>query len=142
TVFEYSEDRTELAYELGASEVIITSKELPKRLDRPLSIILNTVNKSLDWRSYMRLLDTKGTLCLLASALEFEIPYSSFVYQQKRITASVIAGRAELTETLDIAARFGIKAYIEEYALKDANLAIQNLKDGKLKYRAVIDIST
>ncbi len=140
TVFEYHEDRADLAYDLGASLVVVTSKELPKKLDHPLAILLNTVNKPLDWRSYIRLLDTKGTLNLLASVSNIEVPFASLVYQQKRITGSVIAGRAMVAETLRIADRYDIEAYIEDYHLNEVNEAFSALKAGKLKYRAVVTI--
>ncbi|MCE7734361.1 MAG: NAD(P)-dependent alcohol dehydrogenase [Candidatus Heimdallarchaeota archaeon] len=138
TVFEYVKERTELAYELGADNVVVTKDGLPKKLDYPLAILINTVNKRLDLRSYLRLLDTKGTLNLLASAPTIEIPYSSIVYQQKRIMGSVIAGRSQIAETLEIADRYNIEAYVEDYHLHEVNVAIEALKNAKLKYRAVI----
>jgi uncharacterized zinc-type alcohol dehydrogenase-like protein len=140
TVFEYVKERTELAYELGATDVVVTKDGLPKKLKHPLNILINTVNKPLDLRGYMRLLGTKGTLNLLASTSMIEIPYSSIVYQQKRITGSVIAGRSEIAETLHIAARYNIEAYIEDYHLHEVNVAINALKNAKLKYRAVITL--
>ncbi|OLS28362.1 MAG: putative formaldehyde dehydrogenase AdhA [Candidatus Heimdallarchaeota archaeon LC_2] len=138
TVFEYMKERTELAYELGATEVIVTSEGIPKNLENPLSILINTVNKPIDLRSYMRLLKPKGTMNLLASIPMIEIPYSSIVYQQKRIMGSVIAGRSEIVEMLQIAERYNIEAYIEDYHLDEVNVAIDALKNAKLKYRAVI----
>ncbi|MHA2099688.1 MAG: NAD(P)-dependent alcohol dehydrogenase [Candidatus Kariarchaeaceae archaeon] len=140
TVFEYHKERADLAYELGATNIVITSEGIPKKLDHPLAVLLNTVNKPLDWREYMRLLDKKGTLNLLASVSNIEIPFASIVYQQKRITGSVIAGRPMIAETLRIADRFDIEAYIEDYHLHEVNEAIDALKGGKLKYRAVITV--
>lgn len=138
TVFEYAAHKTDLAYEMGATEVILTSEKLPRKLENPLSLILNTVNKSLDWRSYMRLIDSKGTLMLLASGPKVEIPFSSLVYQQKRIMGSMIAGRRDILETISLADKYGIRTYVEEFELRNVNEAILRLKNNELKYRAVL----
>jgi len=88
----------------------------------------------------MRLLDSKGTLMLLASGPKVEIPFSSLVYHQKRIMGSMIAGRRDISATISLAEKYGIRTYVESFTLSEVNQAIDRLKNNKLKYRAVLTI--
>ena len=58
--------------------------------------------------------------------------------KRRRIMASPIGGRAMMRKMLNIADTYNIAPVIEEFAMKDANQAIQKVRDNSVRYRAVL----
>jgi propanol-preferring alcohol dehydrogenase len=59
---------------------------------------------------------------------------------EKEIKSVANVSRKDVIEFLELAARIPIKPEIEEYALEDANKAIIELKEGKIKGAKVLVI--
>ena len=139
TVFTRSEDKADLAInKLGASHVIYSNEPLPKKLDNPPKIIINTVDHSLEWDKYIRLLDTDGTLTFVGNPGKITIPVELLLNKRKRIMASPIGGRARITEMLHIANKYNIRPIVEKFSLANVNEAIKKVKNNNIRFRAVL----
>jgi uncharacterized zinc-type alcohol dehydrogenase-like protein len=57
---------------------------------------------------------------------------------QRTISGSAVGSPFRLREMLDVAARHGVKATTELFAMAKANEAIEKLKKNKVRYRAVL----
>lgn len=139
TVFTHSDDKDELAHSLGADNVVVTKDGLPKLKDR-FDIILNTVDRPLDWNDYINLLDDDGVLCFVGNPGKIEINIQGLLSKRRRVMANPIGGRARITEMLDVASKYGIKAMIEEFSLDNVNEALDKLRANKMRFRAVLNI--
>ncbi|MEE8299437.1 MAG: alcohol dehydrogenase, partial [Thermodesulfobacteriota bacterium] len=66
--------------------------------------------------------------------------YSQHLWMEKEIKSVANVSRKDVIEFLELAARIPIKPEIEAYALEDANKAIIELKEGKIKGAKVLVI--
>ncbi len=139
TVFTHTSDKSELAYSLGADTVVITKTGLPQVADR-FDVILNTVDRPLDWNGYINLLDGDGTLCFVGNPGSFEVNIAFLNSKRRRIMGNPIGGRARIVEMLDIASHFDIKAMIEEFSLDNVNDAVNKLRANDIRFRAVLNM--
>lgn len=139
TVFTHSEDKTELDHSLGADQVVITKDGFSKLKDR-FNIILNTVDRPLEWNDYINLLDDDGTLCFAGNPGNFDLNVGLLLSKRRRVMANPIGGRARITEMLEIACKYDIKAMIEEFSLDNVNEALYKLRANKIHFRAVLNI--
>jgi alcohol/geraniol dehydrogenase (NADP+) len=104
-----------------------------------LDFILSTVFVSQDWTSLIGALRPNGILCLVGAPAEpLSIPSFALIGGQKTVTASVIGGRPAIREMLEFAARHGVAAKTEPRAMKDADSALDRVRQGKARYRVVL----
>lgn len=139
TAFTTSSDKAEFAIKMGASEVVITRDGDNVKTEKPLDIIISTVPANLDWKKYVNLLSTDGTLTFVGL---FDKPISidlfSLLSRRRKITASPIGGRAIINEMLKIADEFKIEPIVETFPIKEVNTAIRKVRENTIRYRAVI----
>jgi uncharacterized zinc-type alcohol dehydrogenase-like protein len=142
TVFTSSADKAELAAQLGAHEAVLTARDEPLPTPkRPFEILLNTAPASLDWAAYVEQLDSNGTLAFVAAPeAPLTLPAFSLMLKQRRIVGSVIGSRSTITEMLRIADTFGVAPIVETFPLDEVNTAIAKLRDGSVRYRAVLTV--
>jgi uncharacterized zinc-type alcohol dehydrogenase-like protein len=57
---------------------------------------------------------------------------------RKKITGSPLGSPATVRKMLDFAARHGIAAQTEDFAMADVNAALDHLRAGKARYRLVL----
>jgi uncharacterized zinc-type alcohol dehydrogenase-like protein len=57
---------------------------------------------------------------------------------ERSVAGSNTGSPRDLHEMLDVAARHGVKAITERFAMAKANDAIAKVKKGKVRYRAVL----
>lgn len=55
-----------------------------------------------------------------------------------KVGGSAIGSPAEISEMLELTAEKGIKPWIQERPMKDANQAVIDMVDGKARYRYVL----
>jgi len=60
------------------------------------------------------------------------------ISSQRSISGNPTGSPYRLKEMLDVAARHGIKAITESFPMAQANTAIEKVKKGKVRYRAVL----
>jgi alcohol/geraniol dehydrogenase (NADP+) len=140
TAFSTSKDKEAEAHELGAHAFVNTRETSTlKKLAGSFDLILSTVSADQDFQAFVNALRPKGTLVILgASPSPLQIAAFSLISGQKAIAGSPTGSPGDLTEMLNIAARHGIKAITEKFAMKDANEAVARVKKNKVRYRAVL----
>lgn len=105
-------------------------------------LILCTVHQNLDWNGLIGALKPSGTLCVLGRPdAPAPIDFSSLISFQKSVTGSATASRSVLNEMLSFAARHKIAPQIEKMPLQEVNRAIAHLKEGKARYRIVLEMN-
>ncbi|RUS18933.1 hypothetical protein BC937DRAFT_88154 [Endogone sp. FLAS-F59071] len=131
------------ALSFGAHEFLNT-KELTTetvKAQPKFDFILNTTTGDLPWDLYLSLLNPNGILCLVGfQEKPLEMKSNHFLYHQARVVGFLVASRGVSKKMLEFAARHNIKPMIEEYPMtaKGAANAMQNVRDGKVRYRAVL----
>ena len=85
----------------------------------------------------MRLGHTAGSELLPTAHVMAEAPAWAQA-MEKNIIGNLVGTWAELTELMELAHRGLVDLTTQEYALSDANLALRDLHDGKIRGRAVL----
>jgi len=142
TAFSTSASKREEALAMGAHQFAASHEpravlEHANRFD----LVLSTVHARLDWTTYLRTLRPRGILCLVGSPPGLlQLPASLLVTGERAIAGSDIGGRAQIREMLHFCARHRIAPRIEELAMTEANvnLAVERLRENKVRYRAVL----
>ena len=70
------------------------------------------------------------------------IHYDSHLWMEKEIKSVANITRKDVREFLDLAAKIPLKAEYQEFALEDANKALQELKMGKIRGAKVLVVSS
>jgi uncharacterized zinc-type alcohol dehydrogenase-like protein len=140
TAFSTSADKADEAKSLGAHHFVNTRDTgAVKKLAGSFDLILSTVSADQDFQSFVGALRPKGTLVVLgASPSPMQISAFSLLSGQKAVAGSPTGSPTDLHEMLDVAARHGIKAITESFAMKDCNLAVEKVKKNQVRYRAVL----
>lgn len=139
TAFTSSADKAELATALGAHEVVLTGEGAGSAPSRPLDILLTTAFVNLEWDSYLSMLASDGTLSIVGALTE-PMRISSFplMLKRRKITGSVIGGRAMISDMLRIADEFGVQPVVETFPMQEANRALDKVRRNAIRYRAVL----
>jgi len=69
------------------------------------------------------------------------LDYPSQLWMEKEIKSVANVTRADVRELLQIAAEANIKPEFQEYELKDANNALMEMKQGKIRGSKVLHVS-
>lgn len=140
TAFSTSAAKESEAKELGAHNFVNTRETKSMReVAGSMDFILSTVNADLDWNIFVQALRPTGTLCFVG------VPPSPVALQAfalisgvRSITGNPTGSPYRLREMLDVAARHGVQAKTERFAMSKANEAIAKVKKNKVRYRAVL----
>lgn len=140
TAFSTSKDKEKEAKEMGAHHFINTRDTgALKKVAGCFDFILSTVNADQDWMGYVGALRPKGTLCVVG-APPSPMPLQAFalIGAQKAMAGSPTGSPTDIAEMLDVAARHGVRAVTERYAMAKANEAVAKVKKNQVRYRAVL----
>ena len=140
TAFSTTLAKEEEARALGA-HVFVNSLESKamKEVAGSLDFILSTVNADQDWGAYLQALRPNGSLWFVGvPPSPVSVHAFPLVSGVRSIGGSPIGSPFRLREMLDVAARHGVKAITERFAMDKANEAIDKVKKGKVRYRAVL----
>ena len=139
TAFSTSKDKEAEAKELGAHHFVNTRDTgALKKVAGSFDLLLSTVSADQDWQAYVNALRPKGTLCLVGRRRRrFSCRRFSLMSGRRRFRA-VRRKSADLHEMLDVAARHGVKAITERFAMAKANDAVAKVKKNQVRYRAVL----
>ncbi len=140
TAFSSSADKEEEARTLGAQHFVNTRetkamKDVAGRLD----FILTTLNADQDWSTYLQALRPMGMLCFVGvPPSPIAVPAFPLISGARSISGNPTGSPHRLREMLDVAARHGVQATTEIFPMAKANEAIEKVKKGKARYRAVL----
>lgn len=89
---------------------------------------------------YFTLLDTNGTFAQLGAPDDgpLIVPVAPVIFKSLTLTGSLIGSPREIREMLDLVAKKRIQPWIQEWSMKEANKAIQDMDAGKARYRYVL----
>lgn len=142
-VFARNEEEREFSKQLGALWAGNTEDPAPQKLDA----IIDTTPVWKPVVEALKNLNTEGRLVINAIRKEevdknylLNLDYSQHLWMEKEIKSVANVSRKDVIEFLELAARIPIKPEIEEYALEDANKALTELKEGKIKGAKVLVI--
>jgi len=143
-VFARSEKERAFAKELGAVWAGGTEEESPVKLD----CIIDTTPV---WRPVVEALKnlrSGGRLVINAIRKEdldreylLNLDYPAHLWMEKEIKSVANVARRDIIEFLDLAAQIPIKPEVQEFALDEANNALVELKERKIRGAKVLKVS-
>ncbi len=143
-VFARSEGEQAFARELGASWSGDTSEDPPD----PADCIIDTTPVWKPVLAALEKLKPGGRLVINAIRKEagdtdylLNLDYSRHLWREKEIKSVANVTRNDVREFLDIASRIPLIPEIQEYSLEEANKALIELKDRKIKGAKVLVVS-
>jgi uncharacterized zinc-type alcohol dehydrogenase-like protein len=140
TAFSTSKDKEAEARSLGAHHFLNTQDTgALKKVAGSFDFLLSTVSADQDWQGYVNALRPKGMLCVVGvPPSPIQIQAFSLLGAQRSISGSPTGSPRDLHEMLDVAARHGVKAITERFAMSKANDAVAKVKKNQVRYRAVL----
>lgn len=126
---------------LGATGFIAT-KESPEDLEKAagrFDFIISTVSADVDWNMYINALSPEGTLVICGvpdGALSLQ-PFPIIV-SEKRVCGGRAGAPSDTKEMFDFCVEHNIAPMCEQFDIQDLNQALQHVRDGKARYRAVL----
>ncbi|OPB37712.1 Zinc-containing alcohol dehydrogenase [Trichoderma guizhouense] len=136
-------DKRKDALALGADEYIATAEDegWEKKYASSLDLILCAVSSSnMPLTDYINLLKRDGTFCQLGLPDDglFRVGAGPIASQRRKLTGSFMGSPHEIRAMLQLAADKGIKPWVEQWPMSEANRAIVDMEKGKAKYRYVL----
>lgn len=140
TAFSSSAAKEKEARELGAHNFVNTRETKALReVAGSMDFILSTVNVDQDWGIFIHALRPTGTLCFVGvPPSPIAVHAFPLISGVRSITGNPTGSPHMLREMLDVAARHGVQAKTECFAMAKANEAIEKVKKNKIRYRAVL----
>lgn len=142
-----SEKKADAVDALGADEFIATSedKQWAKKHSRSLDVIICTVSAhDMPLASYLRLLKRDGTFVQVGAPEDALPPLRAWDLIQKgvKVTGSNIGSPRDIRDMLQVAAEKRVLPWIERRDMRDVNSALEDMHDGKARYRYVLENET
>ena len=140
TAFSTSPEKEAEARAMGAHHFVSThDADALKKLRGKFDMILDTVNVELNWNAYLATLKAKGVLHIVGVAPKVEARVGYLMGKQRSISASPTGSPSVMKDMMEFVARHDIRPTVETYKLADINEAFERLKNGKPRYRIVIE---
>lgn len=144
-VFARSEKERHFAGELGAHWAGSTEEEAPEKLDG----IIDTTPAWKPVVNALKNLRRGGRLVINAIQKEekdkddlLKLNYAGHLWLEKEIKTVANVTRGDISEFLEIAAKVPLKPEFQEFALKEANKALSELKEGKIRGAKVLRVAS
>jgi propanol-preferring alcohol dehydrogenase len=142
-VFARAERERDFARELGAEWAGGTEERAPQEL----SAIIDTTPVWKPVVEAMARLEPGGRLVINAIRKEdvdkeylLRLDYTEHLWMEKEIKSVANVTRKDVSECLELAAKIPIKPQVEEFALEDANRALLELKQSRIRGAKVLRI--
>lgn len=141
SAFTSSQSKTDEVKALGAHHVVATRDgNALKKIAGTLDFILVTVNVALDWNALLAALAPRGRLHFVGAVLE-PVAVSAFalIGGRKSLSGSPLGSPATAAQMLEFCARHAIAPQVEMFPMSKVNDALKHLRDGKARYRVVLE---
>ena len=150
TVFDITEEKREDALRMGAVRYVnVNNPEDMKGLDKTFDFILSTIPAKYEPVMYLKMLKLDGQLGIVGLPAFRNMPTLSVAElvmpgARRKVFGSQIGGIKETQEMLDYSVANNIYPEVEIIKADGAEIdkAYQNVLDGKVKFRYVIDMKT
>jgi propanol-preferring alcohol dehydrogenase len=143
-VFARNKDEQKFALELGAVWAGDTSEESPEKLDA----VIDTTPAWKPVVEALKNLKPAGRLVINAIRKEerdkdclLNLDYGRHLWMEREIKSVANVARRDIEEFLNLAAQIPIIPEVEAYALSEANRALVELKEGRIRGAKVLRIS-
>jgi uncharacterized zinc-type alcohol dehydrogenase-like protein len=139
TAISSSHDKDDQARKMGATRFLATkgTDEL-KKAAGSFDFILSTVSADVPWGDYVAALKPGGRL-VICGLPESDIRFSVVPLLAERSVSGGMSGSPSDTKVMfDFCVRHGVKPYTEVFAMKDINQAVDHVRAGKARFRAVL----
>ncbi|ORZ26069.1 chaperonin 10-like protein [Absidia repens] len=139
----HSKSKEQDAKKLGCVDFIDSSdkEQLAKYKDSFTHIVCAGYYSGFDWTSYLTLMKHTGTFILVAApkgTLD-GIPPLLLLFKQIQISGTLIGSPKQIEEMLQFAAKHNVRPWLNKYKMKDTPKAVQDFRDGKPRYRIVLE---
>lgn len=136
------ESKLELAKDVGANYVVNASKEDPVKYIRGLGgadVALTPVESIAAMRQAYESLRRGGTLVLIGLPVgELSLPVIPWVLNEIKVVGTLGFTRYDIVKSLELISAGLVKPRVELFKFEDVNVAIEKLKKGEVKGRAVL----
>lgn len=141
TAFSTSPEKEEEARQLGAHHFVSThDKDALKKLSGRFDMVLDTVSAELNWGAYLKTLKPEGAFHIVGVASSITARVGHFMGKKSSISGSPTGSPIEIRKMLDFSARHNIEPMVETYKLSEVNDAMERLRNGKPRYRIVLEV--
>jgi uncharacterized zinc-type alcohol dehydrogenase-like protein len=144
TAFTSSDSKKEEALKLGAHKTLHSrDPESIKKAAGSFDLVISTVNVKLDWNVYIETLKPRGRLHLVGAVLEpLDVGAFPFIMGQRSLSGSPVGSPANIARMLEFAARHQVRPVVEVFPIERVNEAMEHLRQGKARYRIVLDLGS
>ncbi|OPY63432.1 MAG: putative formaldehyde dehydrogenase AdhA [Syntrophorhabdaceae bacterium PtaU1.Bin034] len=147
TVFDITEDKRQDALNMGARKYVnVNNPEELKELDNTLRVIINTIPANYDPLMYIKMLKLDGEMAILGLPPTKDIPNISTSWLPmnplRKIYGSNTGSIHQIQEMINYSIANNIYPQVETITVKQIDQAYQNVINGKVKFRYVIDMKT
>lgn len=141
TAFTSSESKRKEALDLGAHRTLNSRDDAEiASASGYFDFIISTVNVPLNWPLYLSTLRPKGRLHLVGAVLEpLNIGVFGLMMGQLSVSSSPVGSPATISKMLKFAAQHKIRPMIEKFPFAKINEAMDHLRNGKPRYRIVLE---
>lgn len=140
TAFTSSEGKAEQARKFGAHQIVNSRDDAAiGKAERSLDFLLVTVNVPLNWNAYLNTLKSRGRFHVVGGILEpIQVPAFSLIGRMRSVSGSPLGSPATAAKMLDFCGRHDIAPQVEEFKMSQVNDAVEHVRAGKPRYRAVL----
>lgn len=149
TVFDITEDKRQDALRMGAEKYVnVTDSAQLAGLDNTFHLVITTIPTNYDLMMYMRMVRFGGELCILGAPATKDMPTIGFTDMMwngsKKLFFSMDGSVEQIQQCLDYSVAHGIYPDVEVIPATPEAMkrAYQNVRDGKVKFRYVVDMKT
>ncbi|MBA2657676.1 MAG: NAD(P)-dependent alcohol dehydrogenase [Tatlockia sp.] len=141
TAFSSTDSKEEEARQMGAHHFINSKDDkVLASLAGKFDLILNTANANLNWAAYIAMLRARGHLHTVGAVMgPISFQALQLIPSQLSISGSPLGSPATIQDMLEFCARHNIQPLTEHFAMKDVNEALNHLREGKARYRVILD---
>ena len=140
TAISSTHNKEEEARQLGASHVIATrgTDELTKAA-KQFDFIISTVSADVDWTQFIEALAPEGRLCIVGiPESDLKIPAFPIISGERSVSGGAAGAPSDTTAMLEFCANHSVAPMCEQFDMKDVNSAVEHVRSGKVRYRAVL----
>jgi uncharacterized zinc-type alcohol dehydrogenase-like protein len=130
------------ARKLGASHFIATADPgAMAKAAGSFDFILSTISADADWAGFLAALRPEGKLVIVGvPQSDIKVPAFPLIIGEKSVIGGRLGSPADNAAMLKFTARHGVKPMVEGFALRDVNKALDHVRSGKVRYRAVLAV--
>ncbi|MFJ5986941.1 NAD(P)-dependent alcohol dehydrogenase [Lentzea sp. NPDC092896] len=143
TAISTTSDKRADAERFGATDFIASREPGALRAAAgSFDFVLSTVSADLPWDDYLAILSPQGRLCVAGMPTHpITLSALGLVSEAKAVVGGIVGTVTETRQMLGFAARHDIRPEVETFAAADFERALDRVRDGSLRYRAVVEFA-